>query len=219
MRPVAMGEVGNRAVAQKKPVSAAGLDVVSAFGTLPPPRIKPRSPLSVQWAMARPTSPRRGQSTVQRRVIKKLEKALAGFQPHPGGRDTLRARADSVLATLSGVGCAILIANDWGRYVHWNKRAMTLTGYTEAELRRRAVWDLTPAADLGAARRMWRTFLTDGRMEGPFDVRHKDGRAIPVHYVAIANVLPGLHVSALLPTRRRAVALPQSNPRRRRSSG
>jgi PAS domain S-box-containing protein len=138
-------------------------------------------------------------------VITQLEHALAELRPQRG-RDSLRARADSVLSTLAGVNCAILIANNWGRYVHMNDRAIALTGYSEAELRRSSVWDLTPGVDLTTARQMWREFLKNGRMHGPYVMRHKDGRVIRVEYVAIANVLPGLHVSALLPTRRRASA-------------
>jgi PAS domain S-box-containing protein len=144
---------------------------------------------------------------VQRRVITQLENALAQLPPRQRSRDTLRARAESVLSTLAGVRCAILIANNWGRYVHLNDRAIALTGYSEAELRRSSVWDLTPGVDLAAARQMWRGFLHDGRMQGSYVIQHKDGRGIPVEFVAIANVLPGLHVSALLPARRRAAPL------------
>jgi len=149
---------------------------------------------------------RRTPSTVQRRVITQLEKALAQVHSRHRGRATLRVRAESVLSTLAGVNCAILIANNFGRYVHMNDRAIRLTGYSEAELRRSAVWDLTPEVDLAEARQMWRAFLRQGRMQGPYVIQHKDGRKIPVEYVAVANVLPGLHVS-LLPTRRTRAAV------------
>src|SRR5690242_20263346 len=117
--------------------------------------------------MAPAKPPRRARSTIQGRVIKQLENALAELRPQRG-RDTLRARADSVLSTVAGVNCAILIANNWGRYVHLNDRAVALTGYSEAELRRSSVWDLTPGVDLVTARQMWREFLKDGRMQGPY---------------------------------------------------
>jgi PAS domain S-box-containing protein len=107
------------------------------------------------------------------------------------------------LATLADVDCAILIANDWGRYVHVNNRAVRLTGYSAAELQRSSVWDLTPGIRLATARRMWRDFLKAGRMQGPYVIRRKTGRSVRVHYVAIAHVLPGLHVSALLRTSRK----------------
>jgi len=153
-------------------------------------------------SMAAATHPRRARTTVQGRVIAQLEHALAELEPRQRGPYTMRARADSVLSTLADVNCAILIANSWGRYVHVNDRAVTLTGYSATELRRRSVWDLTPGVDLASARQTWRAFLKKGRMRGPFVIQRKDGRTRPVEYVAIANVLPGLHVSALLPKRR-----------------
>jgi PAS domain S-box-containing protein len=152
--------------------------------------------------MAAAKHPRRAGTTLQGRVIRQLEEALAELEPRQHGHDTMRARADSVVSTLADVKCAILIANNWGRFVHMNNRAVRLTGYSAAELRRRSVWDLTPDVDLATARQTWRAFLKNGRMRGPFAIQRKDGRAMPVGYVAIANVLPGLHVSALLPRRR-----------------
>jgi PAS domain S-box-containing protein len=144
----------------------------------------------------------------QHRVIAQLERALAHVHPSERPRDSLRARAESVLATLEDVDCAILIANDWGRYVHVNDRAARLTGYSAAELGRRSVWDLTPDVRLATGRRMWRAFLEIGRQQGPYVIQRKNGRSISVEYVAIAHVLPGLHVSALL----RAPAHPQRAP-------
>jgi len=59
------------------------------------------------------------------------------------------------------------------------------------------VWDLTPAARLGTGEALWRAFLSRERMSGRYRLRRKNGRIVDARYVAVANVLPGLHVSAL----------------------
>jgi hypothetical protein len=52
--------------------------------------------------------------------------------------------------------------------------------------------------------KLWRAFLKRGRMRGIFTLRRQDGTSVRVRYVAVANVLPGIHVSALtLPPRKR----------------
>lgn len=180
--------------------------LVSLIGHSRLDKRRSRSLISVAYnSMVRlATSSRRPKTTRPQRVIERLERDLAALPKQERPRDTLRARAEAVLSTLAGVDCAILIANNWGRYVHVNERAIRLTGYTEAELRRSSVWDLTPGVRLTAARRMWRQFLRVGRMQGPYVIQRKTGRSISVHYVAIAHVLPGLHVSALLRTQSHA---------------
>jgi len=59
------------------------------------------------------------------------------------------------------------------------------------------VWDLTPAVEQTHGRALWRAFLARQQMSGHYRLQKKDGRVVAVRYVALANVLPGLHVSAL----------------------
>jgi len=107
-----------------------------------------------------------------------------------------------VLKSLKNLPVAILIANDRGRYVDVNRAAGVLTGYTRRELLTGAVWDLTPGVRQTLGRRLWREFLERGRMSGVYQIRRQDGTLIRARYVAVANVLPGVHVSALtLPSR------------------
>ena len=44
---------------------------------------------------------------------------------------------------------------------------------------------------------MWREFLQAERMAGQHDLCRKDGREVRADFRAWANVLPGVHVSAL----------------------
>jgi PAS domain S-box-containing protein len=131
-------------------------------------------------------------------AIRALRTAIAGIQASGGTPDVEnRKRAHELLQRLADVPVAMLVANNQGRYVDANPAAVYLTGYQRRELLRCSVWDLTPASRLGTGEALWRAFLSRGRMAGRYRLRRKSGRIVEARYVAIANVLPGLHVSAL----------------------
>jgi PAS domain S-box-containing protein len=132
------------------------------------------------------------------RAIRELRHAIALIQAEGGTPERVaRNRASALLHRLAHVPVAMLVADNRGRYVDANAAAAVLTGYGHAELLRRSVWDLTPDAHRGRGQAMWRAFLARGRMAGWYPLRGKSGRIVKARYVAIANVLPGLHVSAL----------------------
>jgi PAS domain S-box-containing protein len=147
-------------------------------------------------------SPRR--STPRRSIdpaataIRALRKAIATIEETGATPDREnRSRAHELLQRLADVPVAMLVANNQGRYVDANAAAVFLTGYPRRELLRCSVWDLTPAVRLGTGEALWRAFLSRERMAGRYHLRRKNGRIVEARYVAIANVLPGLHVSAL----------------------
>ena len=92
---------------------------------------------------------------------------------------------------------AVLLADDRGRYVDANPAACTLLGYDRGELLRLGVSDVTPAPHADARRIAWDAFLRDGRREGEYTIRRKDGTTAVVEFRAVANVQPGLHLSVL----------------------
>jgi PAS domain S-box-containing protein len=131
-------------------------------------------------------------------AIRALRKAIATIQVSGGTPDLEnRSRAHELLQRLADVPVAMLVANNQGRYVDANAAAVFLTGYPRRELLQCSVWDLTPAPRLGTGEALWRAFLLRGKMAGRYRLRRKSGRSVDARYVAIANVLPGLHVSAL----------------------
>jgi PAS domain S-box-containing protein len=132
------------------------------------------------------------------RAIGELRRAIAVIQAEGGSPDRVaRNRAGELLRRLADLPIAMLVADNRGRYVDANAAAAFLTGYGHAELLRRSVWDLTPDAHRGRGEAMWRAFLARERMAGSYPLRRKSGRIVRARYVAIAHVLPGLHVSAL----------------------
>jgi PAS domain S-box-containing protein len=107
-----------------------------------------------------------------------------------------RAR-DELHALFENTQEAILIADAESRYVDANPAACALTGYAREELTRLRVRDLTPIAGQDSGIRQWREFLRTGKMEGEYQVRRRDGTTVEVEFRAVANFLPGLHLSVM----------------------
>ena len=128
-----------------------------------------------------------------RRVIRYARNARLG--------EGLAARLLNAATPRSGFApVALIVADNDGRYVAVNDTAAELTGYDPRELTAMSVADLTPPARASAGQLLWSEFMDDGAQEGVYLLRHRDGASISFRYVAIANVSPGLHVSALAAT-------------------
>ncbi len=112
----------------------------------------------------------------------------------------LRAQASALVRALGRLPVAILVVNNHARYVDANRAATLLTGYTRNELLERSVWDLTPESQRSNGRQQWEAFLKRGELSGRYTLKPKAGRVIRASFFAAANVLPGLHVSALTTT-------------------
>ena len=95
---------------------------------------------------------------------------------------------------------ALIVADDSGRYLAVNDRVAELTGYASNELTTMSVADLTPDDVESMRPRLWSRFIEAGTQEGVYFLKRRDGRAVPMRYVAVANIAPGLHLSALAPT-------------------
>jgi PAS domain S-box-containing protein len=145
-----------------------------------------------------PVSTRPRRPDLSARTIRRLTSALAAvYIENRRPELTMQRRARAVLRSLKELPVAVLIANDRGHYVDVNRAACALTGYTRRELLSCSVWHLTPNVRQALGRRLWQEFLHRGRMSGTYHVRKKDGTIVKARYVALANVLPGVHVSAL----------------------
>jgi PAS domain S-box-containing protein len=130
--------------------------------------------------------------------LQRLEAALARVPDSRRPETAVRSRAELIVSHLAKIKAAVLIANDHGRYVHANTAAARLTGYTRSELVELSVWDLTPVDSERRGRRLWHDFVSQGRQAGTYSLRRKDGRIVDARFVAVANVLPGVHVSLLV---------------------
>lgn len=93
--------------------------------------------------------------------------------------------------------CAVLFADDTGRYLGANSAAVELTGYSRRELLGASVFDLTPPVDERETELLWRAFLRIGRQDGEIVIRRRDGTQVASRYLAATNVVPGVHVSVM----------------------
>ena len=92
---------------------------------------------------------------------------------------------------------AILLMDDAGRYVDANPAACQLLGYDREELLQLPVADVTPGVDRDRIPELMGQFLAAGIQLGEYTLARKDGSTRDVDYRAIANILPGLHLSVL----------------------
>jgi PAS domain S-box-containing protein len=99
---------------------------------------------------------------------------------------------------------AILISDNDSRLVLVNRAAGQLFGIAPEDMVGRLGSEFTPETMDYAT--TWRSFLTDGRMSGAHQIIRRDGTVIDVEFAAVANVLPGRHLSILRDvTRQKAV--------------
>ena len=100
----------------------------------------------------------------------------------------------------------MLLADDERHYVDVNEAACALLGLSRAELLEAGLDALTPVALRGRVPAMWDRFLAQGTMQGVYELNDASGRVIRITFLAIARVLPGLHLSCLLTGRSADVA-------------
>lgn len=106
--------------------------------------------------------------------------------------------AESILGfLLDGCPIAALVANNAGLFASANTAASALTGYSLRDLQRLSMWQLTPNTADHEAEVLWRAFIAQHEQSGDYRLLVKGGRIIEARYAAVANVLPGLHLSLL----------------------
>lgn len=106
----------------------------------------------------------------------------------------------------------VMVADDEGKYVAVNAAMCAMLGYEREDmLLGMSVWDLTPERyeDSGAA--MWKGFIEAGEGFGTYQLVRADGSLATFDFTARANVIPGLHVSILTPSKGRA-EVPERGP-------
>lgn len=92
---------------------------------------------------------------------------------------------------------AMLIADDEGRYIDANPAACELFGLSKEELLTKSILDIAQPGQRAATEQSWQHFLKEGAQKGEFEFIHPDGQLKELDYSAIANFLPGYHLSVL----------------------
>jgi DNA-binding CsgD family transcriptional regulator len=98
----------------------------------------------------------------------------------------------------------MLIVDDKRRYVAANAPACGLLGMTPQEVPWHRIDDFTPAEDRETLAEQWEAFLANGVLEGWYHLCLPTGSLLPIEFSATANVLPGRHLSVVMPRARDA---------------
>jgi DNA-binding CsgD family transcriptional regulator len=85
------------------------------------------------------------------------------------------------------------------RYVEVNRPARLAFRLSLVEMRALAVDDLTPPELTGEMQQIWARLLDAGCVAGRYQVAGLDGSRLDIIYLALARVLPGLHLAAFAP--------------------
>ena len=103
---------------------------------------------------------------------------------------------------------AILLADDNAKYIDANPAACGLLGYQRSELLDLHLWNITTQSNQVDGLKLWQDFIKTGTQTGEYQLTTKDGKTIAVEYRAVANFLPGQHLSFLrdITTSRKATA-------------
>jgi PAS domain S-box-containing protein len=94
---------------------------------------------------------------------------------------------------------AMLFFDDHRRFVTGNAAGCEVLGVTPQEISWLTIADFTPPGEEERVENQWQALMTRGALEGwyPLDLHNRGTRS--VEFSATANVLPGRHMSLLIP--------------------
>ena len=107
----------------------------------------------------------------------------------------------------------VMVADDDGKYLAVNSAMCAMLGYEREDmLLGVSVWELTPERYGTGGAAMWRDFIASGESFGTYQLMRADRGVATFDFIARANVIPGLHVSILTPSKGRADAVEIGSP-------
>ncbi|MDB4937020.1 MAG: histidine kinase [Labilithrix sp.] len=107
----------------------------------------------------------------------------------------LREREQILRAIFDSALDAMLLCDDRGRSVDANPAACKLFGLAYHSLLGRSIAELAAPGYAPAVE--WNAFLAQGSLRGDFPLLRPDGERRELEFSAVANVIPGLHLSVL----------------------
>jgi DNA-binding CsgD family transcriptional regulator len=88
------------------------------------------------------------------------------------------------------------LLDDERRYLEVNQARQLMAWRTRDDMRRFAIDDLTPPDELPTMRAVWDRMMDTGCVTGSRTLAGTNGVTLEIIYWGLANVLPGVHVSA-----------------------
>jgi PAS domain S-box-containing protein len=131
----------------------------------------------------------RAQRALKRRLLDLQEIAQTCAQ-NADGQARLRRLIDRLQV-------AIFAVDDEGHCIAASQGATMLTGYSRRQLLKTSVFQSGFAGGQVSDER-WRHFLANRQYTGTTQIINRAGEEVTVHAAAVAEILPGLHVAALV---------------------
>jgi DNA-binding CsgD family transcriptional regulator len=118
-----------------------------------------------------------------------------------GAEAVIGARSDSrrIRAVFERSAVPMVMVDSNRRYVDVNRPARLWFRRSVDEMRNYAMEDLAPADQVVSIARNWARLLDAGSLAGHYLAANPDGSRVETIYFAIADVLPGLHVTVFAP--------------------
>lgn len=135
-----------------------------------------------------------------------LEGTVEDITERKNARRTVEDSQHRLQALFDNTLDALLLADDEGRYIDANPAACVLLGYERSELLRMSASDVTPVRHRDEGTVAWQQLLATGNLTGEYTCLRKDGTTREVEFRAVANVVPGVHLSALRDVTQRKAA-------------
>jgi PAS domain S-box-containing protein len=135
-----------------------------------------------------------------------LEGTVEDITERKNARRTVEDSQHRLQALFDNTLDALLLADDEGRYIDANPAACVLLGYERSELLRMSASDVMPVRHRDEGTVAWQQLLATGNLAGAYTCLRKDGTTREVEFRAVANVVPGVHLSALRDVTQRKAA-------------
>jgi PAS domain S-box-containing protein len=132
----------------------------------------------------------RAQRALLRR-LRDLQAIARGYTPDPEGQAAFRRLIDQLQVAMFAV-------DEEGHCVAASAGAAALTGYSRGQLLRASVFHARFARGRVSAAR-WHDFLQRRHFAGTTTITTHEGEDLPVHAAALAVILPGVYVAAVIP--------------------
>ena len=127
-------------------------------------------------------------------------------------RETESQAAERLRAAFERVGNPMLLVDDQRWCVTANAPACGLLEMIPEAVPWCMLDDFTSARDRDRVDEVWEAFLANGAMEGCYQLPLPTGAVLPVEFSATANVLPGRHLSVVVPRVGARVAAAPNDP-------
>jgi PAS domain S-box-containing protein len=90
---------------------------------------------------------------------------------------------------------ALFIANDQGQFSNFNQEACELLGYSRGELSKLSLVDLAVVDRSQNSLALIHQLIAKRKLRGELELIRKDKTVLLVEFLAVANILPGVHIA------------------------